>query len=659
MIKLNYRPEIDGLRAIAVLAVIFYHVEFYFNDLKLFSGGFIGVDIFFVISGYLITSIIIKEIKQNNRFSLVSFYMRRARRILPALFFTIFISIFFAWHFLIPSSFIQFSNSIISSIFFFSNYFFYFEGLVYNSDQSLLKPLLHTWSLSVEEQFYIFFPIILIFVNKFFKEKLLFVFFLLFFLSFIVAFYTSMNNLSFSFFSTLSRGWEFLAGSFLAYLEINKEKLYYKNHNLFTVAGFFLIIYSLITFDNSTVHPSIKTLLPVSGVFLIIFFSNTKNFITRFLSNYFFVKVGLISYSLYLWHFPVFAFARNKTDTLSDFDKIELLIITIFLSILSYLFIEKPFRKKNLISSKFVTAYFSIFIFFFITFNILSNNKNGFDNRIHVFLKKTEREILEYSMSDEWGSCFDRFENFCNYNNTAKKSIILIGDSHLEVLSQDLYKKIDSENVNFISINRGTCIYLPDTKKFHLNTQKEFSNCTIKSKKLIDKIISNKESPIIILAGNYFEHFYKNDNWNYANESNLEPIDSFIKSINELLLNNNKVLLIYPIPSPGFHVVKRLMHEIPKSTFNASEYLINNPLTFDMDDYYSKNLKIINKFDNLNHKNLIKIFPDKIFCNIDKMQCNAHKGSDIYFRDQQHLAASGVELLNQKIFFEIEKIIKE
>jgi peptidoglycan/LPS O-acetylase OafA/YrhL len=222
MIKLNYRPEIDGLRAIAVLAVIFYHVEFYFNDLKLFSGGFIGVDIFFVISGYLITSIIIKEIKQNNRFSLASFYMRRARRILPALFFTIFISIFFAWHFLIPSSFIQFSNSIISSIFFFSNYFFYFEGLVYNSDQSLLKPLLHTWSLSVEEQFYIFFPIILIFVNKFFKEKLLFVFFLLFFLSFIVAFYTSMNNLSFSFFSTLSRGWEFLAGSFLAYLEINK-----------------------------------------------------------------------------------------------------------------------------------------------------------------------------------------------------------------------------------------------------------------------------------------------------------------------------------------------------------------------------------------------------------------------------------------------------
>ena len=658
MIKLNYRPEIDGLRAIAVLAVIFYHVEFYFDELKLFPGGFIGVDIFFVISGYLITLIIIKEIKQNNRFSLSNFYMRRARRILPALFVTIFISIIFAWNFLIPSSFLQFSKSIISSVFFFSNYFFYFEGLVYNSDQSLLKPLLHTWSLSVEEQFYIFFPLLLIFINKFFRKNLFFIILILFILSFVVAFYTTANNSSFSFFSTFSRGWEFLAGAFLAYFEINKNKLKHNNHNLFTSIGLLLILFSLIYFDNNTVHPSIKTLIPITGVCLVIFFSSSKNYITKFLSNYFLVKIGLISYSLYLWHFPIFAFARNKAKYLSDFDKIELLGITILLSILSYFFVERPFRKKGFISFKFVTIFLTFFLIVFITLNDLSIKKNGFDGRIHVFLKKTENELLEYSMKDNDGICFDRLKNFCNYNTTSDKSIILIGDSHSEVFSEDLYNKIKKKNINFISINRGSCIYLPNIKKNYLNSNKEFGNCTLESKILIDEIISNKEQPIIILAGNYYEHFFKNNNWVYTSDSNLDPLDSFVESVNKLLSDNNKVLLIYPIPTPGFHVTKRLMQEVPKSTFNANEYLTNNPLTFDIKDYYSANLKIIKKFNDLSHKNLIKIFPEKIFCNKDKLKCNAHKGTDIYFRDEHHLAASGVELLNKKIFLGIKDFIK-
>ena len=659
MIKLNYRPEIDGLRAIAVLAVIFYHVEFYFNDLKLFSGGFIGVDIFFVISGYLITSIIIKEIKDKNRFSLSSFYMRRARRILPALFVTIFISIIFAWYFLIPSSFLQFSKSIIASVFFFSNYFFYFEGLVYNSEQSLLKPLLHTWSLSVEEQFYIFFPLLLILINKFFRKKFFLVFLILFILSFIVAFYSTINNASFSFFSTFSRGWEFLVGSFLAYFQINKEKINYKNHNLFSFFGLFLILFSFFYFDSNTIHPSIKTLVPISGVFLIIFFSNSKNYITRFLSNYFFVKIGLISYSLYLWHFPIFAFARNKAKYLSDFDKLELLCITILLSLLSYFFIEKPFRKKNFISFKWVSIFLSIFLIVFISLNILSIKKNGFDDRIHVFLKNTEKEILEYSMKDSQGTCFDRFENFCNFNQNAEKSIILIGDSHSEVFSENLYKKIKTKNINFTSINRGSCIFLPNVKKIYSANKKEFENCTLKSKNLIDEIILKKKQPIIILAGNYYEHFYKNENWNYVYKSKLDPLDVFINSVNDLLKNDNKVLLVYPIPTPGFHVTKRLMQDVPKSTFNATEYLLNNPLTFDITDYHLKNSKIITAFDVLNHKNLIKIFPEKIFCNTNTMRCNAHKGSEIYFRDEQHLAASGAELLSQKIFSGVEKFIKE
>ena len=129
--------------------------------------------------------------------------------------------------------------------------------------------------------------------------------------------------------------------------------------------------------------------------------------------------------------------------------------------------------------------------------------------------------------------------------------------------------------------------------------------------------------------------------------------------MNDLLKNDNRVLLVYPIPTPGFHVTKRLMQDVPKSTFNATEYLLKNPLTFDITDYYLKNSKTITAFDGLNHKNLIKIFPENIFCNTNTMQCNVHKGSEIYFRDDQHLAIRGAELLNEKLLLGIEKFINE
>ena len=146
MLKLNYRQELDGLRAIAIIGVIIYHIEIFVNGSKLFPGGFLGVDIFLVISGYLITSLIIKEIIFSNSFSFKIFYFRRAKRILPALLVMIFISIFFAWIYLTPKNFLEYSNSIVSSLFFYSNYFFYFQALVYYSEDSLLNPLLHTWS---------------------------------------------------------------------------------------------------------------------------------------------------------------------------------------------------------------------------------------------------------------------------------------------------------------------------------------------------------------------------------------------------------------------------------------------------------------------------------------------------------------------------------
>ena len=171
--KLNYRPEIDGLRAIAVITVIIYHAEIFLLDHKIFKGRFIGVDIFFVISGYLITSIIHKELISTGTFSFKHFYERRIRRIIPVLLVVILASLPFAWIYLLPHSLIDFSKSILYSLGFSSNFYFWYSGAQYGAESSLFKPFLHTWSLSVEEQYYILFPVIFLFVFKYFRKYLI------------------------------------------------------------------------------------------------------------------------------------------------------------------------------------------------------------------------------------------------------------------------------------------------------------------------------------------------------------------------------------------------------------------------------------------------------------------------------------------------------
>jgi len=164
--KINYRPEIDGLRAIAVVAVILYHAEIYIFGYQPFKGGFIGVDIFLVISGYLITFIILKELSETGTFSYKYFYERRIRRIIPALTVVMLASLPYAWLYLLPSELVDYSKSILFSLGFSSNFYFHFSGLEYGTPDGLLKPFLHTWSLSVEEQYYILFPIILLITFK-------------------------------------------------------------------------------------------------------------------------------------------------------------------------------------------------------------------------------------------------------------------------------------------------------------------------------------------------------------------------------------------------------------------------------------------------------------------------------------------------------------
>ena len=388
--KLNYRPEIDGLRAIAVVAVILYHAQITIFGYQPFKGGFIGVDIFFVISGYLITSIILKELITTGSFSFKHFYERRVRRILPALLFVMLVSLPFAWMYILPGSFIDFSNSILYSLGFSSNFYFHYSGQVYGATDGFLKPFLHTWSLSVEEQFYILFPIILLIIFRYFKKYLIHILILGIFISLGLADWGSRNYPSFNFYVLPTRGWEVLAGSILAYFEItlghrsNHQKL----NLIMPSLGLLLIIHSILFFHDEMFHPSLYTLSPIVGVCLIIWFSSKNELTTKVISTKLFLGIGLISYSLYLWHYPIFVFSKITELTQgSIFKKLLIGITILILSILTYYFVERPSRnKKNKFKLIFSLIILSMSILITYNFNVIW--KDGYKIRGPEILSK-------------------------------------------------------------------------------------------------------------------------------------------------------------------------------------------------------------------------------------------------------------------------------
>ena len=302
---MKYRSEIDGLRAIAVVPVILFHARF-----DLFSGGFVGVDVFFVISGYLITTIIINEM-ENGTFTLLRFYERRARRILPSLFFVVLCCIPAAWFLLLPSDMKDFAQSVVAVATFSSNILFWIES-GYFATEAELKPLLHTWSLAVEEQYYILFPLFLMAVWRSGLRAIVGLLILMFVVSLAVAHWGAYNNPSATFYLLPTRAWELLIGAFAAfYLQRTSVSFPYWLNNWLSAFGLAAILYSVFAFDEATPFPSLYALVPTAGTVLIILFSLRGTWTHTILSLKSVVGLGLISYSLYLWHQPVFAFWRH------------------------------------------------------------------------------------------------------------------------------------------------------------------------------------------------------------------------------------------------------------------------------------------------------------------------------------------------------------
>jgi peptidoglycan/LPS O-acetylase OafA/YrhL len=340
--KLPYRREVDGLRAIAVISIILFHAGF-----KTFEGGYVGVDIFFVISGFLITSIIVHDC-QRDAFSFLAFYERRIRRLLPALFFVLLVSLGFAWAWMLPGELGEFSKSLLSVLAFSSNFFFWSDS-GYFSTSAEFRPLLHTWSLAVEEQFYLLFPAILVMTHRWTKSVAVSALIFLCASSFCFSLWASTYKPQLAFFLLPARIWEFLIGALAALLVLSQSYTQLKRNRLFcqiaSIGGLFCILYSIFYFKKTYIYPGYWAVIPVCGSALLLIFATESTLVNRLLSAKPLVSIGLISYSAYLWHQPLFAFFRlRELDVLS----VELVWTLVFLSFglgyLTWRFIEPLWR---------------------------------------------------------------------------------------------------------------------------------------------------------------------------------------------------------------------------------------------------------------------------------------------------------------------------
>ncbi|WP_102110106.1 acyltransferase family protein [Oceaniglobus roseus] len=333
---MEYRPEIDGLRAVAVLPVILFHAGF-----SAFGGGFVGVDVFFVISGYLITSIIF-EGRARGTFSMGRFYERRARRILPALFLVMLCCLPFAWAWMIPDRFEDFAKSFGSVPLFLSNFYFLSQTGYFMPDAET-QPLLHTWSLAVEEQYYLLFPLLVALCARMGRGGVIAVFAVVAGLSLGLAEWGLAHHPERTFFFTGARLWELMAGSILAVALRSRPR---PGNGMLAAFGLAAILAAVFLYQPDTPFPGVAALLPVLGTVLILACAAPGGLVTRLLSWRPMVAVGLVSYSAYLWHQPVFAFARIRSvGEPSSLAMLGLAALSLGLAALSWRFVEQPFRR--------------------------------------------------------------------------------------------------------------------------------------------------------------------------------------------------------------------------------------------------------------------------------------------------------------------------
>lgn len=372
---MRYRPEIDGLRAIAVVPVILFHA-----NLGIMPGGFVGVDVFFVISGYLITTILLDDLSAG-RFSIVKFYERRMRRIAPALLFVCLACLPFAALWMLPTELKAFGKSLFHALLMVAN-FELWDDVSYFAEKNELKPLLHTWSLSVEEQFYLVFPVLLWLLRGCQRRTMFWMVAALAGVSFALTWPVGRIDPVANFYLPFTRFWELSVGALLAIGGVGTIAVSERTRAALALTGLATIVLTCLFLTSAEGYPSLVTLLPCIGTMLVLAFASPGNLAGRLLSVPLVVGIGMISYSLYLWHQPVFAFARLRSmESLPSWSYPLLIALTFALAIFSYFFVEQPFRRSKRIAPRHVFGFTGIATAALILVGIATESAEGFPGR--------------------------------------------------------------------------------------------------------------------------------------------------------------------------------------------------------------------------------------------------------------------------------------
>ncbi|QQA42602.1 acyltransferase family protein [Pelagovum pacificum] len=503
---MKYRSEIDGLRAVAVIPVVLFHA-----GLESLSGGFVGVDIFFVISGYLITSILIKELKEG-RLSIASFYERRVRRILPALTIVVISCLPFAWFWMLPEQLIDFSRSLVAVGTFSSNILFWLET-GYFAPESELKPLLHTWSLAVEEQFYLFFPILLLLVWRLGERWVGRILVGLVILSFAACLWMSQTHPTANFYLSLTRFWELALGSLCALTKFSVRGFIAEGA---AIIGLFLIALSIVIIDDSVPFPSFWALLPTIGTVLIINFGREGSLVARLLSAKPIVFIGLLSYSTYLWHQPLFAFARLRSvEEPNIMLMLSLALASFGLAFFSWRYVEQPFRSKGdqaLVKGRGTVLGVGLAVLASISFlGLMGHWSTGYPNRFEGTMLASSDEFdlpsrragyCFYNMNRNRGLETGSNGHDCHLagGENAETTALLFGDSFAgqwepfwELIGARLNLDIEVLTTNWCSPTLGEAFTGP-------RTHPAFQQCLLNRDYLVQEL---SDFDVVILAGQW------------------------------------------------------------------------------------------------------------------------------------------------------------
>ena len=671
--KLKYRPDIDGLRALAVLSVLFFHA-----DESLITGGFIGVDVFFVISGYLMSVIICRELVDGN-FTFWGFYRRRILRIVPALFATLLISSFAAYFILFPADLKDYSQSVVANLFVSSNFLFWKE-IDYFSPASDVKPLLHTWSLSIEEQFYIFFPLFLFIIFGFFRQQFqrnaFFALVIIFLLSLLLSIWTVTQYPTETFYFLPTRAWELILGSLAAFITISIKRQYIRES--ITLIGFGCIVFSMLLFDTNTTFPGLNALLPCFGAFLIILVGKgdgKKTKVADFLSFRPIVFIGLISYSLYLLHWPVIVFSKHYW--ISPPSVTYVFFLSIILAILSWKFIEQPFRKKH---DEAVAKLFAILIIVgsgLFIFGVTGHVKNGFPQRLPDNLQFMKTSGIYELHNPDRAECFSKQSggflwpgegksledikkgNICRRGDMTydKASYILLGDSHADSIFPGVEKAAMLNHKQILFSGYTGCVPIPGVFLKRENSYK----CEEYKKEWFKLILSSKEIKTVILTARWPSKIYGTA-WSLG-PAETKMSDEFVlrdknrpdtqltvaereqifaeklEALISLLQKSGKnVVITGPVPETGY--------EIPNYVARKQIQKLSTELIINRDYFFERNGFLLNLFDRLDKLQNVKVvYPHRMLCGENATCLYENNGRPLY-RDSEHLSVYGSEYVS-------------